>query len=608
MKLDKKLNKANYTETEIFFLEAWFNLCHPNALDSDRVNYLNPLNGIQELLDLYEVGEKYNAPKKRILLSQELLEIFQNDAILHKDELKQITDKLLILFKRALENDNESNPNNVKPKTLELEQKLIISLCKELIERLNSNYIRLSTKEIVDTVKLDNAKNDKQKEELYNLTNSLMSYLMTIGMTFDEFNSYYKNTLTDLTIDKRLINRLDLFSRSLNAKVSVFFLKLNIQSFKLYELFSRNKNSHIEINNCTFFNDEAQGKVNVKLKVSAISAHSAFNRAEKIIKEVIDCYAYILQNNSIKISPAFMLLNDDGSTLKKITAYEKTTNAEDDYNDNIFTTYNIMIDRILKDDNLTELRLKLLSSFRQYYNGASSLSSESRFISFWSALEALTLGVSDEKIPHDQHVLNVVLPNIGLNYYSKRLRSFKNAIIELNIYIIKAHGMNIDITNITNKELFKQLKDPVFLASLHTALNDNIYFKFKIQKFHDSIKTPSALYDNLIRHEEKVKHHVNRLYRTRNAIVHNALSYPVLNLLSLNLQHYLRSCINSVFEILEETPSMTNVSEAFLRFNFDKENAMIDLNPDHGNEKKKRNTKSTVPKVAGNDDSFIKML
>ncbi|MDR6092562.1 hypothetical protein QE445_004529, partial [Pantoea ananatis] len=137
MKLDKKLNKANYTETEIFFLEAWFNLCHPNALDSDRVNYLNPLNGIQELLDLYEVGEKYNAPKKRILLSQELLEIFQNDAILHKDELKQITDKLLILFKRALENDNESNPNNVKPKTLELEQKLIISLCKELIERLN---------------------------------------------------------------------------------------------------------------------------------------------------------------------------------------------------------------------------------------------------------------------------------------------------------------------------------------------------------------------------------------------------------------------------------------------------------------------------------------
>ena len=189
---------------------------------------------------------------------------------------------------------------------------------------------------------------------------------------------------------------------------------------------------------------------------------------------------------------------------------------------------------------------------------------------------------------------------------------FKKALRAAGILNINDGNEERNIYELNNKELFYSLKNPIVIQNIMNALNDHIYLKFRLNKFITSISSCDLLYNSLIKHELKVRHHINRLYRVRNGIVHNALSYPVLDILCLNLEHYLRSCINSVFDMIEKNPTITTTSEAFLRFNYEKNVAMLKLNPLHGVEDKKKisELKRNIEdkKITPSDQHFADLL
>ncbi|EKA4286741.1 hypothetical protein OLH95_004899, partial [Escherichia coli] len=138
MKIDKLITPESYNETQQFFLGTWYNLCLSETLDSERVNYLNPLNGLNELLELYSLGDKYSAPTKRLHLVSELLSIFENDQNLTNPAFNETNLKITTLL---LDIINDVSLDDVaKINKLDSNKNLIISLSKELIYKLESNY------------------------------------------------------------------------------------------------------------------------------------------------------------------------------------------------------------------------------------------------------------------------------------------------------------------------------------------------------------------------------------------------------------------------------------------------------------------------------------
>ncbi len=587
MKIDNSLNLDRYTEVQQFFLGTWYNLCLAEALDSERVNYINPLNGLNELLELYKLGDKYNAPTKRFHLILELLSIFDDDINLTKSIFEDTTTKLKKVLLEIVSDLNLDDSEKVNK--LESKKSLIISLAKELIRKLENSYRAHCTDEIIEFLKNNAAISLGQDEQLYKLTNSLLSFLMTEGMPLAEFYSIYKNTLVNDSEERDFEKRLEWFRESVTSEKRLFNIDLNIRSKKLHDLIESQPSKKISVNLSELIPDHSESNMIIfRTKVNTISEYSAKKKAEHRAREVIDCYSYIIEKAHITLLQVFTIRDDEGNEIKKLTFRDVVSNDEDKFNFDIFTSYSEVIDRLLKDNNFQNLRLKLLSSFQQYHNGVSSLSMESKFVSFWSALEALTLGASDKKLSHDAHVLHVVIPNIGVNYISKRLSMFKKALRAVGVLNINDGVTEKNIYDLSNKELFYLLRDPTVIANTMNLIGNQHYLKFKLKKFITSISTCELLYESLIKHELKVRHHINRLYRVRNGIVHNALSYPILDLLCLNLEHYLRSCINSVFDMIEKNPTITTTSEAFLRFNYEKDLAMLNLNPLHDIEDKKK--------------------
>ncbi|STU33177.1 Uncharacterised protein [Klebsiella pneumoniae] len=70
----------------------------------------------------------------------------------------------------------------------------------------------------------------------------------------------------------------------------------------------------------------------------------------------------------------------------------------------------------------------------------------------------------------------------------------------------------------------------------------------------------------IIRHADKVKLHIYRLYGLRNAIIHNADTSPYIQFLTANLEHYLRGTINAMFYTASMLPVVRSPEAAFQRY------------------------------------------
>ena len=131
MKIDKALIRTQHTLHQSFFLGCWFNLCHEESLDSDRVSILNPKVGLTELLELYNFGNLYGGDRKRHDVASELKTLLANNILLDKPQYKALKDSLASLL-------NEDTTKSKKHAEMQVNKQkvLITSLCRECSQPL----------------------------------------------------------------------------------------------------------------------------------------------------------------------------------------------------------------------------------------------------------------------------------------------------------------------------------------------------------------------------------------------------------------------------------------------------------------------------------------
>lgn len=570
MRLDTRIDRDGLEPQQLFFIECWSSLCSQKSIDSDRVTYNNVLNATEELLELYAQGDKFRAVEKRRHIIQELIDILSVDACLKHSVFNKIPDHLISLCSKAKLNDLSANP-------IEKNKTLVISLLNQLSILIRVNYRRVAVGHLQSLLLRGPTNDHEVYKDIYYTTNSIISVLVTSGMPTLECFILGKHYLfsRDVPFSDSFISLCD---KVVCAEFAVE-IKLRLISDRLYGLIDE-AGGAISFRNCSFslIKSDANNSVAVSINVTAISITAAKKKADADLHKSLDVIAYMMGRGDIQVIKGYIATKETGEE-KILTDHDKPpVNALDRLSRNEFNLYMTTISRLHGNATDSVVR-KVSAAFRFFKNGLSEDTPESRFTAYWSALESLTVDVSEQSLSHDAHVILAVLPCIGLDYPVKQLFALRSVARLLKWQPIELDGNAIDILSENIGVLYASLKNVAFSTEVLSRLENYPYAKFRFGAFVELCQTPYKLAVKIQEHKDKVELQLHRLYRTRNAIVHNASTPDRLDMLIVNLEHYLRSTLNAMVYMMDSAQSISSPEEAFNRYHYQSECIMMEMDP-----------------------------
>lgn len=553
---------------QLFFLECWASMSNVRSLDSDRVSYNNILNSVLELLDLYSLGTKHRAAEKRLHVVEELNQLMDTNELLLRPEFKGIPQQLKSIFKEH-------------GKPLEEKKELIISFLEELKELLEEHYRRVSIEELTCLLQDGADHSESSLVKIYNQTNALISHLITLGMPTSECYLLCRNFLIKRRPHIAFLDAFNSLANNVTITAQKYSVKLSLDNKALYELLTQT--SVVTLGECQFTVQEREENdrsyiINSTIHVHSISFSAARDIAEKKLMQAIDLFSYFLGKNQISILVKADITDENGQT-KNLPRFDKDLeNSLDRWIDDDLSVYMDAVTHLRKKGS-QKTSNKISAAFRFFQNGVNEKGLESRFTAFWSALESLTLIEENSNLKHDEHVINAVLPCIAMDYPLKQLFAFRGCAKALEWEPINLNGSPFTIQSSNLGEIYTALKNADFVEEVNRRLETYPYAQFRFSKFIGLCSSPFELAQKIEAHQRKVELHINRLYRIRNAIVHNATSHERLELLVVNLEHYLRSTLNALFYTVEKSSSITSSEEAFIRYQYEANKIFEEMDP-----------------------------
>lgn len=580
MRIDRRFIRDGLTDRQLFFTECWSNFCHKDSIDTDRASYSNALSASQELLFLYGMEDRFHADRKRSRVVGELLDILENDRILRHGAFLGIPDQIIELCPREFLDDRTKSQIERRPL-------LIKSLCNQLISLIGTHYVTCALDLLEQQIFSPQPLNTPEARGVHDLTNNVMSILLTQGLTLTECYLLYIN------IFRNTAGGSDAFSQAFNSfrqklitPLEDVVVRLFITNQKLHELLTNNA-PELNFNGCVFRplpTWRVKHAVSVDIRIRSMSDSSARNGAEQLLRESLDVIAYMAGKGEIAIQKPFEIIRGEHRT--EVPRFDNEIEANADrLTAEEFGRFMVAMEGQFSQKS-GESRKKISSAFRFFPNGIENASQESRFTSFWSALESLTLGVAPGTPSHDEHVISVVAPCMVLDYVVKQLFALRQVLRFLHKNVPDT-VQSEEVNTITLYELYERLKDEDASASLLAEIRGFPYVTFSVNKLIELCRSPEKMETKLASHQDKVTRHIHRLYLLRNTIVHNAGTSPHIQLLTVNLEHYLRGTINAMFYIASIHKSVKTAEEAFTRCQHTAESVCREMNPLRGITEKK---------------------
>lgn len=581
------------------------------------------MSAVTELIDIYALGDKFSADKKRGHVTIELCELLKQDIALKSSKFENVPAQILGLFPQ-----NETG--NINFSILEKNKTLVLSFLNQLKMLLEKHYVSVVVEKLTNILINQDDFNESVCSETYYYTNMLIGTLLTMGMPLSECYMLYKNYLMkrqkkvdNVTTDISFENSFNKLTNKISQGNQEITISMKLVSKKLFSLIE-NADESVRFQKCEFVLIEHPKKNNVavNITVKAISFSAAHAKATLYLNNSLAVIAYMMNREEVSIEKKYTAttVNDQGNqVVKELYDFSQGLNSSSDrLGIDEFNLYIKTISR-LHDIGEESTVSKISAAFKFYQNGNNNHVIESKFTAFWSALEALTLGVYDESLSHDQHVMRSVLPCIGLDYTVKQLFALRGVARHLNWESINANDIEIDYKTANLGEIFKSLKIEEHRNEIYRRLDNYPYALFRFKQFISICNCPYKVGMKIQNHLKKVELQIHRLYRVRNAIVHNASVQDRLEMLVVNLEHYLRGTLNAMIYMMNDAHSISSPEEAFNRYQHKYNEIIGNLDPSSllSSNKKAQKIKDIENQMRqpnanlgriGNDDKLLKWL
>jgi len=187
-----------------------------------------------------------------------------------------------------------------------------------------------------------------------------------------------------------------------------------------------------------------------------------------------------------------------------------------------------------------------------HYHRAALVSNapENQLVDLWAGLEGLLPQPKRER-SRVEFYAESILPALTLTYPEKMLRSAYDDAIKcipqiselLNGFQLGGSHFSVFSSVILCSDLEREKLDLIEVVKKNPLLLNRLWRTSK------KLSTKMAIRDTLREHRSKVKWHIERIYATRNSIMHSASALPYLHSLVENLHIYVDTLIRAISKV-----------------------------------------------------------
>ena len=541
--LEKKKSLASMGQ--VFFYQRWSELLNPRTLDSYQYSILNSHAALQETLDVIEgikLGQVDYANLKVCIT--ETLELIKKDEIIEL-HAKNLKNRLL----HHLYITPKSKDDNVKPYLMRIEYQI-----RYVLKLLNGQY------KIWIIEALKQAIDNNAVAEIDKYASSLASECISQGWSprglyskrkllegessFEEKWTNFINIVSSDVQEFKLFFKFDI-ERGTRYEDILSISELDMQIILGHEIINEYKHHNIS-------SKVAKEQYYIKCPIKAYDEFAATIEAlEKIGNQLnLTSFFNIISPWPSKV-PTVILIDND-----RVENIDLTNILQiNDYVDSSLSIFNTA-KRIFSSPKISEAaKRKLEGAF--IYSNLSKLSwfQEVKYLNLWVAIESfVNTGVENSIIGH---LKTFVPPAICIRYIFRLFRNFAEDCERCNVFVTKPNGEKIDFNQESKTEMVRELisvfRSEEYYSNLLKQCEKNCLLHYRCRCLHNETTNMESVRILLVEHNKRIEWHLQRLYRIRNQITHNA--YSSTKLISpyiKNLSEYLSILIIEVVYLFDK--------------------------------------------------------
>lgn len=521
----------------VFFAQRLEEMLSNYSIDLYKMPLLNTHGLAAEYCDVTKrVAEGKIKEYQRTAVYDEFINSFNNDIVLKENWGKENIERVTKSFGSCNQKDKDN----------------IIAYIDAILD--NGTYFEWAKESI-----LKYTNKPKEKKKIEAVLRCFLPELITWGYD-PEFISimlqkfFFKGKAINNNTVKEFLEVFDLHTHSYNVYFSVSSVVQHFQGIletRLRVCFEDDGNYH-------FFKRD-KNKIIVYVKdIKARCPNSAAKRAYNILDMFFSFYKYVGDKKDISMQNKAMVI-EGGNKPVFVAAKKQAFNIVEAINyAEIGQQSDSLITGLLSN---AEDEYFMLSKAIELHNTAISVSDlKSGFLNLWSSLEVLSQGHdSDSKLGP---VLNLVLPILKKDYIRTQIQEFNKALKDnLSIQEYSSVLEKINVQGCEDKKIFCL----IFLSEYDNLRNElqkkltSIPVLRSRLSLLSSTNTTKKLNVMISAYVQRIRWHLYRMYRTRNAIAHSGDVPSNLKYLGEHLHSYLDSTANEfILKLSGDIPFRTH--------------------------------------------------
>jgi hypothetical protein len=527
----------------LFFAESLEDMLFHHTIDYFRAPALNTHSRVIELLAICSLVNNGQVPSATVTpFLQELTFSVAGDPVLEKYH----RDLFMIILK-----DIERKRNNSSE---------VVSLCESFMYEISKFYWQKLKNSILDSVK-----DEKHKRNIYKLAQSFVAEVENKGYSreflyYEMNNFFFKKHSKAIYIDKceQVRDFLDTFEGE-SRKWRVVFRCT--KEFMTYEKHTKDFNVLIQkipptIKDRNFLKDRFIGKsieFPLYVTVSDVDGKDPYFVRENALMRLelfVNVCNFYDHRTELRWSPTCLVVDpSDISALIQPLPNPLKCGCE---RDNAIISKNI-------DETLTAFSegyhppgaiYTLVNAMDYHRTALETKFMANQLLDLWAAIEGLLPNPNIET-PRITYFVENILPSITLSYSRTMFDYIVNDLIMygkdvfdlINSVEIEGNIFDKSVCVITCQDMCTERE------KLYSMLEDSPLFKNRIFEMHDIFHSSENISIEVKRKRQWISWHVQRIYTTRNQIVHSARAFPYLKTLTENLHCYFDTLILSILAL-----------------------------------------------------------
>lgn len=554
----------------MLFLDCWHGLTHNYSLDSFRVKCLNSRTIVRELAEELRIGRIEKDEFEG--LCRETLALLENDIVVRSVAqkgfalLKPLLDRPPLL-KDASDGNKEKDKETAREDNRVRRRELKFATA-DLLALLERSYFDSLCQMATDALL------NGSSENVESLTNSMVSDLVAQGWELSElFGWHYKFLAND---GRSFEDNLSFMLRQFRRAPEDFEVTLRISGGKNIRQVS-------SLGNFSLSQDSGIGPPTpdrVSQRFVAQGAYTTFARvtirsvdfltaailARDEIEPLLDALRFEFEPGLLKIERhAFVRRGGDGRPML-VEVANPVPNPAERLDQDDFRSFAERLSSLVSCSPLdSESKNRIETAFRRYRFGRDSDNYSDKFLHWWMGLEVLT-GVGGTHIG----------PTVTENVSHLMLCGYLQRILQDLVLTIRA--LRIDWTeqfatisgdallaSLTVNGLIQLLRNQSAQDALWEAINDRPHIVAHARQVSDWLQTPASMATQIEAHHQRLRWHIQRLYRIRCCIVHGSPVRFRLALFSANLEYYLKQTLSLTLNVLFENQHIPDVASLYQR-------------------------------------------